>query len=317
MWSAIVSAIASIAGGLFSYFGSRQNTKQSLGAQQRENQLTREYNRELAEQQNLWNIQQWHRENQYNSPGAQKERLEAAGLNPNLMYGGISNVASSSPEMTSGAPAQSMDWSSLANRKTLGDALNESLNTQMMQVQIDSVKAQTRKTLADAGLSEVSLEYAAAKEQLGLDLTEQQFKNAQQEWEEIATKINNNREQLNGIRLDNASKAIDNAFKTKTNDALARKLAADANISEAEAENALKYFAARTLQIEAQNAWSDAAWIVQQKQGTGTLIKYGSGFAETILDSLLSNVTKGLLGKGNKPKKFDKMTQDGNVLTWE
>lgn len=36
---------------------------------------------------NRWNIAQWNRQNEYNSPTAQMERLREAGLNPNLIYG--------------------------------------------------------------------------------------------------------------------------------------------------------------------------------------------------------------------------------------
>ena len=43
---------------------------------------TNEANQQLAERQNQWNIDQWNRENEYNSPSAQVQRLQQAGLNP-------------------------------------------------------------------------------------------------------------------------------------------------------------------------------------------------------------------------------------------
>lgn len=55
-------------------------------------------NLELAKYQNDWNLQQWNRENEYNSPLEQMKRLEAAGLNPNLVYGnGATTLSASSP----------------------------------------------------------------------------------------------------------------------------------------------------------------------------------------------------------------------------
>ena len=45
------------------------------------------WNEKQAEKANKWNIEQWERENLYNSPMQQMQRLEQAGLNPNLMYG--------------------------------------------------------------------------------------------------------------------------------------------------------------------------------------------------------------------------------------
>lgn len=49
---------------------------------------TNAYNYLLAAKQNDWNIEQWNRENAYNTPSAQRQRLLDAGLNPNLMLNG-------------------------------------------------------------------------------------------------------------------------------------------------------------------------------------------------------------------------------------
>ena len=56
-----------------------------------EQAATTAYNRGIA---------QWHRENAYNSPTAQMERLRQAGLNPNLVYGGgATTLSARSPAM--------------------------------------------------------------------------------------------------------------------------------------------------------------------------------------------------------------------------
>lgn len=44
-------------------------------------------NRSAMREQNEWNLAQWQRENEYNSPKAQMQRFADAGLNPNLIYG--------------------------------------------------------------------------------------------------------------------------------------------------------------------------------------------------------------------------------------
>lgn len=49
---------------------------------------TNAYNYLLASNQNDWNVEQWNRENAYNTPSAQRQRLLDAGLNPNLMLDG-------------------------------------------------------------------------------------------------------------------------------------------------------------------------------------------------------------------------------------
>ena len=57
-----------------------------------------EKNLELARLQNQWNIEQWQRENDYNTPRNQMARLRDAGVNPNLAYanGAPVNVAAHS-----------------------------------------------------------------------------------------------------------------------------------------------------------------------------------------------------------------------------
>lgn len=49
---------------------------------------TNAYNYLLSSKQNDWNVEQWNRENAYNTPSAQRQRLLDAGLNPNLMLDG-------------------------------------------------------------------------------------------------------------------------------------------------------------------------------------------------------------------------------------
>lgn len=48
------------------------------------------WNRQAAEEEYQRNLEHWHRANQYNDPKAQMKRLQEAGLNPNLVYGGSS-----------------------------------------------------------------------------------------------------------------------------------------------------------------------------------------------------------------------------------
>lgn len=286
----------------------------TLSAQSKENALSRDYNLKLAEVQNNWNIQQWERENNYNSPSSQKARLAAAGLNADMMYGdGISNVSASSPDLTSGSPYDPMDWSALANKKSVADGLNLAKSFEMIDAQIQESKARARKTLADAGLSEISLEYEDAMKRIGLKLSEQEYEKSKVDLENAKQAIELNKATLEGITLDNALKAINNYYADERNNLTNKKLAADLKISEEQAKNAAKYFAAQLLGLQADNAWKDAAWIVQQKEGVATLIKYGSESIGDLLGNLLSWVNP----KGKKPKSFKKMKKDGNVLTWE
>lgn len=53
----------------------------------------------LAKYQYDMNIEQWERENAYNSPAQQMQRLKSAGLNPNLAYDSLQNQSAPSPQM--------------------------------------------------------------------------------------------------------------------------------------------------------------------------------------------------------------------------
>lgn len=81
--------------------------------------------KELMALQQQYSLENWNRENAYNSPAAQMARLKAAGLNPNLVYGsgsaGVSGVAGSIPTpQAAGAPVSSVpDFSS-----AVGNAVN-------------------------------------------------------------------------------------------------------------------------------------------------------------------------------------------------
>ena len=48
--------------------------------------MTNRANERMQHEQNKWNLEQWNRNNAYNSPAAQMQRFKAAGLNPDLMY---------------------------------------------------------------------------------------------------------------------------------------------------------------------------------------------------------------------------------------
>lgn len=87
----IIAGAGALLGGGLSIFGAKENRR----AQQDANQA----NLELAKYQNQWNLEQWNRENAYNTPAEQMRRLKQAGINPNLAFsnGNLENVAASSP----------------------------------------------------------------------------------------------------------------------------------------------------------------------------------------------------------------------------
>lgn len=100
----------------------------------------------LAAQQNEYNLEMWRLNNEYNSPQAQMQRFQEAGLNPNLIYGqGTAGNSSSAPQMvTPNAPEISREM------QELGKAFNiENLRTVIAnrkKAQADAENAKTDAT---------------------------------------------------------------------------------------------------------------------------------------------------------------------------
>lgn len=89
-WSSIGSALI----GSIPYVGPVLNFLSQMFT----NKKNREWQEQMADKQNKLNLEQWHRENEYNSPSAQMARYIEAGLNPSLIYS-QPNGAASSPNM--------------------------------------------------------------------------------------------------------------------------------------------------------------------------------------------------------------------------
>lgn len=144
MLSTAIGVASSIAGNV----ASNKNIDTQIAAQQYENEKNREYNLNLAKMQNQWNIEQWNRENAYNSPAAQMARYKAAGLNPDLIYG-QQNLSAASPEMTAGEGSQPTDVSNLANKRTIGDIAAQASQTRLTNAQAKLAESQAKKTDSD------------------------------------------------------------------------------------------------------------------------------------------------------------------------
>lgn len=71
-----------------------KNAKKNRDAQRKENELNRNFSREQYNTLRTHSLQDWNRQNEYNHPLQQMQRLREAGLNPNLVYGkGADNTA--------------------------------------------------------------------------------------------------------------------------------------------------------------------------------------------------------------------------------
>lgn len=144
----MLGAALGIASSFAGNIANNRNIDTQVSEQRKENQANRDWNLNLAKMQNNWNIEQWNRENAYNSPAAQMARYKAAGLNPDLMYG-QQNLSAASPEMTAGEGSQPTDVSNLANKRTVGDMITQAATTRLTNAQAKLAESQADKVDAE------------------------------------------------------------------------------------------------------------------------------------------------------------------------
>lgn len=208
---------------------------------------TNKANRELAEQQNEWNVQQWNRENEYNSPSAQVQRLKEAGLNPAMMYdtgGSVVNTSSSkesanlanqvaltgvNPLMGVGESMSQASQNLLQKEKTAAEVRNLDHNSEYQSVQTELIQKQTegmqiqfenwRKqgALTDAQTNQVLTSIESINK--NMQLADEQIKLYQSQT----------------ANLDEQTKKtqLENVWTNVMNSAQLKKLKADTSVSEA------------------------------------------------------------------------------------
>lgn len=280
-WASLgVSALS----GISNLLSGNKNIDKQIKAQQEENRKNREYNLMLAQQQNQWNQEQWERENEYNTPVNQIARMKEAKLNPDLAYGNGAgqSLSASSPQMTSGAPSNPADMSPLGQKMTLGQAIQHTLQSDMMQAQIDNIRADSEKKRKETYGQQLSNEFTELANQLDLDakvlannLSAQQQEFAIEQFNLLKQQIQTEKAKLLSMDLDNVRKRIENSFKEKELCAIVKKLENDAKISEQDAKFAIQSFTYRLLGIQGEGlkAKSDTAFIkfLEENSGEGLM----------------------------------------------
>lgn len=138
--SSLVSGAGSIGTGLLNALSQRSTNKTNLKIAQ----INNEFNERMQDKQNAWNLEQWTRENEYNSAAAQVERYKAAGLNPYMMMSGQSAGIASSLNSAPAAPADQSGRQNPVDYSILGNGFNTLFNN-LIQAQIgDSQVAKNR-----------------------------------------------------------------------------------------------------------------------------------------------------------------------------
>lgn len=114
LWNVVSYPARTIYNGAESIYNSFTGRTQAKEANEANAQIAADTNLanfNLAKWQNQWSIEQWNRQNEYNSPVNQVARLKEAGLNPNVMAGQISTGNSSSSPSAASAHAEGYHYS--------------------------------------------------------------------------------------------------------------------------------------------------------------------------------------------------------------
>ncbi|MCT4124980.1 hypothetical protein HZP69_00670 [Elizabethkingia anophelis] len=101
-------------------------------------------NKKIARENREFSLEMWNRNNEYNTPLAQMQRLKEAGLNPNLMYGQGTTGNSSAPAKADGAnPTQYklnfLEAAQLHQQQKLNE---QSIQLQKSQTELNHAQAQ-------------------------------------------------------------------------------------------------------------------------------------------------------------------------------
>lgn len=143
-WGQYAGAAANIIGGVANIVG-----------QNKMNKKQREFTERMYERQRLDNYLNWRLQNEYNAPTAQMERLKAAGLNPNLIYG--SGAPTTAESIHNGSPG---GWNPTpadyqAPGAAIGNALDRHYDIRMKNAQVSNMEKQGQLLDQDAKLKEI------------------------------------------------------------------------------------------------------------------------------------------------------------------
>jgi len=120
----------------------------NIGSTLYQNRQSKQWAQQQYQQQRADALSDWNRQNEYNSPAAQMERYQKAGLNPNLIYSG-GNTSAGNAVQVQQAQMQRPEFQ--AAQIDGGGLLSSYYDTQLKAANLDLIKSQTevsRETIA-------------------------------------------------------------------------------------------------------------------------------------------------------------------------
>lgn len=205
------------------------------------NQMNNEFNAKEAEKARAFQLDMWNKQNAYNTPAAQRERMEQAGYNAymNPADAGSASGMSSAPAASASSPAvmQATDFSSLGDvgvnlaqeLKTFSekkglDIRNFSLKD-YLQAQVNKMKGETNWRNTSPEAIRYNIMHGLESAKIGMESLKEQWMN--QKWSN------------NLLRANVANSLLDAEGKTVINKYLDQQQQADLNVKASHYEELL------------------------------------------------------------------------------
>lgn len=181
-----------------------------------QNKKSRQFSEKMYDRQYRDNLDFWNKQNTYNSPEKQMERLKAAGLNPNLLYGkggGAANTADriGTPDVKN-AQFKTPDFSGVSQSGT--SFVNQYFDTQIKAAQYDNLKADNTVKMADVALklatadrSKFDLKFEKQLETISADVRKESLRKLKAETS-MSLSENERRAAMNSANLKTAAESV-------------------------------------------------------------------------------------------------------------
>lgn len=256
--SSIITGSGSLVGGVFGAAAQNSANRTNLQIAREANQA----NQQLQQNQNQWNLDQWGRENEYNSASSQKQRLLDAGLNPSLALSNIATGSAQSSQLTSApyTPTQTAQVQPFNYGSGISNAANDFvssyMNMRMMSANVKKAEAEAKNAMANAAATSGYKKDTAVSEINRNNYLNELTKN-QSESNEIQNKINQS--WGNQIKLAELENLI-----AQRKESISRRNLNEKNIDKVIADTAQSYAKAKNLHISSS----------QMSQLTPLLVRY-------------------------------------------
>lgn len=241
--------------GLLGNFMQQRNMRKQMDFQATENQkdrdfnskeaeLSRQFNSDEAQKARDFNLEMWNLENEYNAPKAVMQRLKAAGLNPNLAYGDIGQLAAGM-----GNTGVSASSGAASHAGSYASSMPGFVNPAKEAAEVALLQSQAKKNDSERGLTDKEIFWFDKLKQgefdyLGVNIrfTDSLRNKTDKEIEEIAKNI----EKVD-VEMQHLFSMIDlNDAQTSKVFAERVGLMLDNKLKEANFENAVRKFSAET-----------------------------------------------------------------------